>query len=198
VATVAGDWVSINGVPYEVTVVAGAGPFTFTISRGLMSDTASGTIGYVFKGVTVSTDYALAHGEAIVLTPGANQYVPKAGNFIKVNGVMYAVVDVPAANTLLLDRPLEAIITAASHKIQTVPNGSYSFAFHRDCMTAVIRPLAPTRAGAGALSAVASANGLSVRAQMWYSGVKQTMQVSLDFLMGVKVLDTNLGAVMVS
>jgi hypothetical protein len=64
-------------------------------------------------------------------------------------------------------------------------------------MTAAIRPLAPVPAGRGVQSAVASFNGLTVRATMGYNMTKQQTQVTLDFLMGTKVLDNNLGSVMV-
>lgn len=197
VATAAGDWLIIAGQPYEVASVAGSGPYTFTLTKALRVDIATSAVAYVFKPVTVSTDYAAAWGEAIVLSVQSNEYTPQVGQMVKINGNVYTVIDVPVAGSILLDRPLDTVLTAASHKVFSIPNGSYSFAFHRDCMTVVIRPLAPTKAGAGALSAVASANGLTVRAQMWYSGSSQNMQVSLDFLMGIQTLDTNLGAIMV-
>jgi hypothetical protein len=60
----------------------------------------------------------------------------------------------------------------------------------------VTRPLALPRAGTGVRSAVASYNGLSIRATMGYNMTKQATQVTLDLLAGVKTLDTNLGAVM--
>lgn len=198
VATVAGDWLLLAGQPYEVSVVAGSGdPYTFTLTKALRNDISTSQVAYVFKPVTLNADYALAWGEPIVLNPQANEYVPQIGQMIKLNGFVYTVIDIPAANTLLLDRPLDAAVTSGGNKVASIPNGSYSFAFHRDAMTVAIRPLAPTKAGAGALSAVASANGLTVRAQMWYNGGTQNMQVSLDFLMGIQTLDLNLGAVMV-
>lgn len=197
VATAAGDWLIIAGQPYEVASVSGSGPYAFVLTKALRVDIATSAVAYVFKPQTVSTDYAVAWAEPIVLSPQSNEYSPQIGQMVKINGFVYTVIDVPAANTILLDRPLEALITAASHKVASIPNGAYSLAFHRDAMTVAIRPLAPTKAGAGALSAIASANGLTVRAQMWYNGSSQNMQISLDFLMGIKVLDLNLGAVMV-
>lgn len=197
--TVAGDWVSIEGVPYKVTAVAGGvDPRTFTLNRPLHAALAIGAKAYAVKGTTLNASYALDHGEVIVLAPAANQYTPKVGDWVDIKGKLYGIVASPAANTYLLDRNLEDAVVAGTDLVQTVPSGAYSFMAQRDAMTIVLRNLAPTRPGTGALSAVASYNGLGVRAQMWYNGTKQTMQVSLDFLMGIKVLDTDMGCVMVS
>lgn len=197
VATAAGDWVSIGGIPYKVTGVTGSGPYTFTINRALTVAISASQVVYAFKGVTVSTDYAVGHAEPVVIAPAANQYTPGVGDWIEVNGKMYGIIAINSANNLLLDRPLESVITAASHKIQTVPGGAYNFLGQRDCMTVVLRTLAPTRQGTGVLSATVSHNGLGVRAQLWYDPDYQKMKVSLDFLMGVKVLDLNMGQVVV-
>lgn len=196
--TVAGDWVQIDGVPYKVTAVAGGvDPRTFTVNRPIHTALAVGAKVYSVKGTTLNASYSLDHGEVIVLAPAANQYTPKVGDWVDIKGKLYGIVANDAANTYLLDRNLEDAVTAGVDLVQTVPPGQYSFMGQRDCMTIVLRNLAPTRAGTGALSAVASYNGLGVRAQMWYNGTKQQMQVSLDFLMGIKVLDTDMGAVMV-
>lgn len=194
-AIAAGDWIKLRGQPFKVSGVAGGSdPRTVTVTRAIpFALTTSDSI-VVCKACTVSTDYVAGWAEPIVLAP-SSQYVPAEGNFVEINGYAYAVVSVPASNTILLDRPLDALITAASHKVATIVPGNYSLMFHRDFMTVAVRPLAETRAGAGVLSAVANYNGLTVRAQMWYSGTTQKMQVSLDFLMGLQILDTNLAVV---
>lgn len=194
----AGDWIKLRGQPFKITAVAGgADPRTVTVGRAIPFALTTSDTFVLCKACTVSTNYVAGWAEPIVLAP-SSEYVPAEGNFVEINGNAYAVVRVTAANTVLLDRPLETVITAASHKMATIPPGNYSFMFHRDCMTVAIRPLAQTRAGAGVLSAVANYNGLTVRAQMWYNGTTQTMQVSLDFLMGTQVLDTNLACVVCS
>jgi hypothetical protein len=97
--------------------------------------------------------------------------------------------------SLLLDRALEAALTD-DLAVNIGPAGSYNFAFHRDAITLVTRPLQPPRPGTGALSAVVSDEGVGMRATITYNGSEQGHLVTLDFLLGVKVLDTNLGAVM--
>lgn len=196
--TVAGDWVSIAGVPYKVTLVSGAGPFTFTINRPLDKAYSSGLVIYSFKGITLNASYAVGHGEYIVLAPAANQFIPGYGDWVEINGKAYGIVGVDTGNKYLLDRPLEAVATAGTHLVQTIAPGGYNIMAQRDALTVVLRTLAPTIPGAGVRSATVSYNGMGVRAQMWYDATVQTMMVSLDFLMGIKVLDTNMGCVTVS
>lgn len=197
VATAVGDWVSVAGVPYKVTAVSGSGPYTFTLNRNLSVAIASGDKVYAFKGVSLNASYALGHGEVIVLNPGANQYVPGVGDWLDIKGKAYGVITV-SGNSILLDRPLEDALVSGTDLIQAVPPGNYSFLAQRDSLTVVARTLAPTKPGTGVLSATVGYNGLGVRAQMWYDPKAQQMQVSLDFLMGIKVLDYNMGMVVVS
>lgn len=198
-AIVVGDWLSIGGIPYKVTVVTGGSdPRTYTLNRVLSQPVASGATLFVFKGVTLNASYAFGYSEEIVIAPAANQYTPSAGDFVDIKGKLYGIVAVNTANTLLLDRPLEDAVVAGTDLIRTVPPGNYNWLAQRDALTVVLRSLAPTKPGTGALSAVASYNGLGVRAQMWYNGVKQSMQISLDFLMGIQVLDLNMGTIVVS
>jgi hypothetical protein len=96
---------------------------------------------------------------------------------------------------ILLDRPLEAALSDGDI-VNYGPNGDYNFAFHRNALSLVSRPLAQPRAGTGALSGVANYNDMSIRVTITYEGRGQGHLVTLDVLAGVKVLDTNLGAVM--
>jgi hypothetical protein len=109
----------------------------------------------------------------------------------------YSIVDVTidsGAYYIELDRPLETAI-ANNDVVGYGPAGSYNFAFHRDALAMVIRPLAPPKAGAGALSGVASYNNLAMRVTISYEGRGQGHLVTLDVLFGTKVLDEDLGAV---
>lgn len=193
-----GDWLHIKGRPYKVTNVAGgADPRTITLDRVLHVALATTDVIYVYKAATASTNYVAGWSEPIVTNAPSSTYIPRVGDLVEIGSFQYGVVSVPAANTLLLDRPLEAAVSS-SDPIRTIPPASYSFAFHRDAMATVIRPMAPTRPGTGVASYTASANGLSVRAQMGYNFDSQKMKISLDFLMGIQVLDLNLGAIIAS
>lgn len=96
---------------------------------------------------------------------------------------------------IMLDRPLETAL-ANDDLVGYGPNGDYNFAFHRNALTLVNRPLQAPIRGTGALSATTSHNGLSMRATITYDGVSQGHRITLDSLFGVKVLDTDLGAVL--
>lgn len=110
----------------------------------------------------------------------------------------YGIVDVRIDSSdyyIELDRGLETAI-ADGDVVGYGPQGAYNFAFHRNCLAMVMRPLSPPRPGAGALSAVASYNGLAMRVTISYEGRGQGHLVTLDVLFGTKQLDENLGAVM--
>jgi hypothetical protein len=96
---------------------------------------------------------------------------------------------------VLLDRPLDAALSD-NDIVNYGPNGDYNFAFHRNALSLVSRPLAQPRGGTGALSGVANFNDMSVRVTITYNGTSQGHLVTLDILAGVKVLDEDLGAVM--
>jgi len=101
-----------------------------------------------------------------------------------------------AGYAITLDRPLEAAI-ANDYTVGLGPGGEYNFAFTRNALTLVNRPLALPKAGTGALAGIASYEGLSMRITITYQGVGQGHLVTCDLLCGVKVLDEDQGAVMI-
>ncbi len=107
----------------------------------------------------------------------------------------YCIIAIPASGYIVLDRPLDLAI-GNNYVVDYGPIGEYNFAFHRNALALVTRPLAMPKSGTGALSGVANYNGLSMRVTITYNGTKQGHLVTLDCLAGVKVLDENLGVVM--
>ncbi len=107
----------------------------------------------------------------------------------------YCIIAIPASGYIVLDRPLDLAI-GNNYVVDYGPVGEYNFAFHKNALALVTRPLAQPKSGTGALSGVANYNGLSMRVTITYNGTMQGHLVTLDCLAGVKVLDTNLGAVM--
>lgn len=67
-----------------------------------------------------------------------------------------------------------------------------SMAFHKNFLALVTAPLRPPMGGA--LAATASRNGLSCRVVYDYNSSTKVNSISVDMLMGTKVLDSNLGA----
>jgi hypothetical protein len=199
-----GDWVEINGWPTKVTAVSGtwastATVMTLTVSSALPLGAADNTVVTGYKPVLVNNGagYAAGYNKGIEFDGTGTGYEPQVGQAVDIGGTVYTVIDKPTATSLLLDRSLAAS-AADNAKIQPLPHGSYNFAFHRNALTAAIRPLAPVPDGTGARSATVNYNNLTVRATMGYDMTTQNMLVTLDFLMGVQVLDSNLGALLLA
>jgi hypothetical protein len=115
---------------------------------------------------------------------------------------VYSIIDVNGLVGITLDRPLDLALTN-NDAVNLGPagtlagtTGDYNFAFHRNALALVVRPLALPRAGTGALSGVVNFNDLSMRTVITYDGNKQGHLVTIDMLMGIAVLDTDLGAVL--
>jgi len=202
-AIAAGSWITIEGdmTPLRVvSAVVGATPTTITVlAPGLSTavvDDADITV-YTPGEVNKVGDYAAGYAKEIVID--GFTVAPQVGQFVTFGDStttdIYTIIAVNALIGITLDRPLGAAI-ANNDDVCIGPAGSYNFAFHRNAITFVSRPLALPRAGTGALSAVASANGVAIRVTITYNGTSQGHLVTVDLLCGVKVLDTNLGAVL--
>ena len=124
---------------------------------------------------------------------------PQVGQMVtfgdSTTSAVYTIIGVNALVGVTLDRPLDAAISDGD-AVCIGPAGSYNFAFHRNAIALVSRPLALPRRGAGALSAVAEHDGIAIRVTITYDGRRQGHLVTVDFLCGVKTLDSRLGAVM--
>lgn len=201
---IAGDWIMVNGMPNRVTAVTGtyassATVMTLTLAYGLTNGAADNAVVTAYKAVLVNnaSGYAAGWNKAIEFDGTGTGYEPQVGQGVQIGSAVYTVIAKPTTTSLLLDRSLEATV-ADNAVIQPLPHGSYNFAFHRNALTAAIRPLPPVPAGTGARSATINYNNLTVRATMGYDMNSQNMIVTLDFLMGVQVLDTNLGALLLA
>jgi hypothetical protein len=98
--------------------------------------------------------------------------------------------------TLTLNRPLEATL-ADNAVINLLPEGgSYNMAFRKDAITLVNRPLAP--ASASVAAATMNANGVALRVTIGYDQDYMKHKVTVDTLLGVKVLDSAQGAILIN
>ncbi len=205
-----GEYFLLQGdqVPYRVA--SGGGTANLVTTRGARKVIAAGTSD-VYRVVTGLVDLA-GHTAA----GGPSAYPVSYAKRIKVDGTgvahvgqlvafstagpasiagEYCIIAIPASGYIVLDRPLDNAL-GNNYIVDYGPIGEYNFAFHRNALALVTRPLAMPKSGTGALSGVANYNGLSMRVTITYSGTKQGHLVTLDCLAGVKVLDENLGAVM--
>src|SRR5690606_24775592 len=94
-----------------------------------------------------------------------------------------------------LDRPLDALLTNDDLAFPG-PYGSFNWAFHRNALALVTRPLALPRQGSGALSGNAVYNDLAMRVTMQYDIDVGGTKVNLDMLAGIALLDANLATIM--
>jgi hypothetical protein len=200
---VAGQWISILGYAYHVTATDNATATSLTLEYGLIADALTNSAISVYDSTWLvaqavsPSGYAAGYKKHIVID--GSGFTPVVGMMVTFGTAndRYMIVKTNGSTYIELDRPLEAAI-ADDAAINQGPGGDYNFAFHRNAISLVVRPLAQPRKGTGALSGVANFGGLSMRTTITYDGEKQGHLVTLDFLLGVKVLDEDLGAVMIS
>lgn len=203
-----GSWITIGSdgtnpeadmTPLQVySTVGGATPTSITTVQGILNkvrDNAVVTVGPV-GAVNNASGYASGWAKEIIYDTFTLD--PQVGQMCSfgTSTVVYGIIEVDTTNkTILLDRPLEAALSN-DDKIMLGPPGSYNFAFHRNALALVCRPLALPMPGTGARAGVANYNGFSMRVTFTYDGNKQGTLCTVDCLAGVKKLDQNLGAVM--
>ena len=218
-ALTVGQWVSVgtNGTPYRIAAVSNTlGATTLiTLDRPLTTALVDDDVIKGYKVGTVNqsvspTGFALGWSKYITYDGGVNlqrgqmisfqttvpAYAAPAtpGGGPTITSPIYVIIDTDGTSQFMLDRPLEVAL-ADNDVVNPGPGGEYNFAFIRNALALVTRPLAPPKAGVGALSAIANYNGMAMRATITYSGKRQGHLVTLDFLMGVKVLDYRMGVV---
>lgn len=198
-----GDWIKLNGLPYQIIAHTETSSVTtsITLSYGLRAPCADNDVitRYTPGQVNLVAGYAagwylpIAFDTFTGTTPQVGQVVTFGLSATPVN---YTVIQA-TSTTIVLDRPLEVAV-ADNDLLHIGMPADYSMAFHKNALALVSRPFAPPMAGAGAMSSVAAYNGFSMRATIAYLAVKQGHLVTLDGMFGIKLLDANLGALLVS
>lgn len=208
---VVGTFIKLQGVPYRIkATTATLGNATgVTLDRPLINAVANNAQAKIYKAtVTGGTSYAVGYAKDITIVTGVTPQVGQMVSFEPTTvtygtnrpgnptgAPIYTVIQTNGDTTILLDRPLEVAVGTGT-LCAVGPGGDYNFAFMRNAIALVSRPFAPPKAGTGALSAVANYNNLSMRATITYDGRKQGHLVTLDMLLGIKVLDTYQGVVL--
>lgn len=197
-----GSWVKIGGFPYRVTAHTGTAPTTaITVSPALRTAVSNNDPVVCWNdvgAVNLVAGYAAGYAKEIVINGFASGKGPKVGQlvtFTDETSAIYTVIQVTGVTDITLDRPLEAALTNGD-VVFLGPAGDYNFAFSKNAVALITRPLALPRPGTGAAAAVVNFNGLSVRVVMQYDSSLQGTRVTCDLLCGVKVLDEDLGAVL--
>ncbi len=195
---VAGEWCTIAGDMTPQLITATNGSTTMTLSPGLKTAVANNAVVTIYQAgaSNVTAGNAAAFYNALVVD--GFTVAPKEGQLITLaadGAEKYGAIGTPTTTSITLDRPLDAA-TSNNDVVGIGPSGEYNFAFHRNALAMVSRPLAAPKSGTGALSAVVNHNGVGLRVTITYDGTKQGHLVTVDLLMGVKQLDEDLGCLM--
>lgn len=205
-----GQWISSGGVLHHITALGtlSTQDIDVTISPGLRVAVAENDIVVVGgQGLVDDTDdYALGYAKELtvdgitgIIPVGSLLTFATPGSPNVIKGEKYSVIATTETGTdttgITLNKPLDVAIDD-DDIIHFAPPAEHNFAFHRNAIALVSRPLAPAPSGL-ALSSVASANGIGIRVTITYNGSKQGVLVTVDLLCGLEVLDLNLGALLI-
>jgi len=196
-----GTWFVVAGdnTPQVVVTATGSPTTSITCSPGLRNAVVNDAVITFYPVGAVNLSAGYASGYTKTLAVDGLTAAPEAGQLMSINSAAnrkdYALINTPTTTAVDLDRALDSAVTNDTI-VGLGPTGDYGFAFHRNALALVSRPLAIAPQGMGATQAVANYNGLSVRVSLAYDSYKQGMLVTVDTLLGTKVLDTNLGAVL--
>jgi len=152
---------------------------------------------------TSPTGYAAGWSQAINVDGYTTGCAPQVGQIIAFGTTVgstrqrYTViesVDNGSNANILLDRPLEYALSNDDPAFPG-PYGSFNWAFHREAIALVSRPLALPNERMGVMADVAVHNDIAMRVSMQYDIQSGGTVVNLDLLAGVAILDTRLAVV---
>jgi hypothetical protein len=194
-----GSWCTVAGdmTPQLITAHVGNPTTQITITPGLKYAVVNDAAVTVYSPGAVNLLAGYAANWAKAITVDGFTVAPRTGqltSFGTTYANRYSTLSTPTTTSILLDRPLTSALSN-NDVVGIGPAGDYNFAFHRNAVALVSRPLAMPMTEL-ARASVANYNGLSVRVVITYDGTKQGHLVTVDLLCGVATLDTNLGAVM--
>ena len=197
----AGQWFTVAGdmVPQMITAATGTPTTSIDFAPGLKSAVENNAVitVYPYGAVDLGAGYAAGWVKDIV-TKTFTQ-APLKGQMMSYGITAardaYGLIGTPTIALSSLDRETQTLM-ADSAQLNLGPAGDYSLGIHRNAIALVSRPLVAVDSSYGANQAVLSYNDLSMRVSMQYDGNKQGMLVTVDTLVGIKTLDTDLGVVM--
>jgi hypothetical protein len=203
-AITAGSWFTVAGddTPQQVaSTVGGSTPTSITFTPGLKRAVVNNAVVTVYSPGAINLSAGYEAATISEMAVDGFTVSPKDGQLLSFDddgtGARYGIIDSingPSTTAVMTNIPTAAAVV--NDQVAGIgPAGEFGFCFHPEALALVVRPLATIPPETGALSFVASYEGLSVRVTMQYQGYKQGMLVTVDMLCGTKVLNTNLGAV---
>lgn len=196
-----GTWINIDGMPYQVASRTGTAPTTAVVlTYGLRRAVADNAVVTVYTPGAINNAGGYPAGWNKTISVSGFTVAPRIGQFVSFGtdtANVYCIIDVNGLTSITLDRSL-AQATNNSDTVNIGPAGNYNLCINKDAITIAIRALEPVRAGAGAISTVVSDpdGKFSIRVTISYDPNYQRTRWTMDFLMGVQLLDKNLGAVL--
>jgi hypothetical protein len=214
-----GEFVVVDGndqPTYAIAATASTNTTAVTLNEANRFGTMAGATVTVYKAAAVdgTGDTALANetggsnypagwSREVRIDGHAANKGPQQGQLIAfvTNGIRHTYTVIQARQVtgtvtlVLLDRPLEVELADGQDAFPG-PAGSMNWAFHRNAITLVNRPLKVPASREGVNSAVVSYKGLSIRASMQYDISATGTRVHLDMLAGVAILDPNLACIL--
>jgi len=135
-------------------------------------------------------------GRRLVLGTEHEADLLKVDNFVQANqsGSTEALINANLGRKFGFDIYTSQNITNST---RTTDTAAQSFAFHRNALTLVTRPLPPVPAGMGAVSTTQTLDDVSMRVTNSYEHRFKGVVVSFDILYGVKLMDANLAKILI-
>jgi hypothetical protein len=211
-----GQWFIVAGddTPQQITALSGLTVTSFqpgikhaTAGAAAVTIIADGAVNNSagYSGTTLSPR-VIGYAKEILVDGFSATYGPQIGQLVSFGTDTTNVYCITQLNIygagaygITLDQPLVNSL-ADNAVVHLGPAASYNFAFLRNAFSLVNRPLAEPRVGLGAVSKTIMdpVNKISLRVTMTYDGVRQGTLVTLDTLMGVGVLSSAMGGVMLA
>jgi len=205
-----GKFIKIAGDDTIHRVTLTASPSTedldVTITPGLRNAVLDDAVVTIYNRAATTSAYAAGYSKAIVIDgytgviePGTLiAFSTDATPDVAIAGYYSVVKTIETAGdttSIWLDRPLVNAVVEDDH-VDLGPAGEVNFAFERNCLSLVLRPLIQIPSGMGVMSGVASYGDVAIRVNASYEGRKQGLLVTVDLLCGVATLDPYLAALM--
>lgn len=190
-----GQQALIAGQVYRLQ--AGSGPTTLVLDRGLETAVADNDVITMAGSILVNNvgGYAAGYIDTIAYDNAPTEGIAFGHSlYDAASGNVYSMLQQLnlAAGSTLLNVPLAASL-ADNQQLFLNHGGNYGWAFQRNAVATITRPLAPVMGGVGAVGAMLNYNGYNIRITITYDGKKQGHRVVVDTLAGTKVLDDRLG-----
>jgi len=196
-----GEFITVagNDQPTRATAVTASTHTTaLTLDEANKYATLSSAAVTAYKSCDVNGAYDAGYTKEIVLDGWTANKAPQVGQLLAFGTTTrhtYTIIEsrlsASGEQSVMLDRPLEYSLSNNDLAFPG-PAGTFNFAFHKNALALVSRPVAAPRANSGVMSAVASSENLGMRVTMQYDTVKMGTRVNMDLLYGYAVLDTNL------